>query len=90
MGAPGCGDDHGWSCSRCRFWMPEDDREKGACHRNAPSPLYPTPEPLTFERGLTGVNYSVWPLTWCEDWCGEFVAGRAVGLGPVAMRAPAG
>jgi hypothetical protein len=64
------------NCEACRFWrtLPDDDEETfGQCRRSAPSPVYRKLEDIGAEP-----SYGQWPLTYYEDWCGEFEPKPAV------------
>ncbi len=51
-------------CETCRFWnplAPDLGEDQGECRRHAPRPTTTT-EPFLF----------AWPLTYAEDFCGEW------------------
>jgi hypothetical protein len=55
------------TCSNCRFWAPNDEDEAIAeCHRHSPKAVRLDVDLLSFD--------GVWPLTYSNDWCGEFEA----------------
>lgn len=74
-------------CSGCRFWLVLGDRDgaharatgyddadgyTGACRRWPPrAPLPATGVSIS---ATDTANTSSWPITWDEDWCGEFSA----------------
>ena len=60
-----------FACGDCRFWQ-EKGREMGACCRYAP-------RALAFEDGGYTDVRGHFPETWVNEWCGEFVKGKALG-----------
>jgi len=51
------------TCSHCRFWRVDTLGDAGLCVRKAPSPSTAT---------ATRLPEAIWPLTWAENWCGEW------------------
>jgi hypothetical protein len=62
-------------CKNCRFWrksLNEKTPSVGECRRYAPSPrslLLPREGP---EEGVQSDLDAHWPVTWDDEWCGEF------------------
>ena len=63
------------NCKRCRFWLNWDteDTNLGECHR------FPPRMALVHGSGPEGASTATvrpedggWPLTYPDDWCGEF------------------
>lgn len=56
-------------CTTCRYWRNERPGPTGLCVRYAPSPV---------NRNYTGaaMNDAQWPITWSDNWCGEWEAKR--------------
>jgi hypothetical protein len=65
-------------CQMCKFWEPEPERrpEVGIydCRRHAPSPY-------EYRSGNYTDIYN-WPKTNYDDWCGDFVDFRVLGVEP--------
>ena len=54
-------------CTTCRFWRHEQPGPTGLCVRYAPAPV---------NRNHYGapLHDAMWPITWSENWCGEWEA----------------
>lgn len=81
-------------CGKCRFWDPLRDGDKtgggvfddgnydvhdngtGRCRRMPPTSSR-SELPLGAD-AMAAAGAAYWPVTWDEDWCGEFVARLGV------------
>jgi len=78
-------------CENCAFWQKpvgnQDDVERGKCRKNAP--IIPPTNMLHYRLLKASkedpveecLNQGHWPFTWPDDWCGEFQAATANGVG---------
>jgi hypothetical protein len=67
-------------CQMCKFWAVEPDRRafmsgNEDCRRHAPTPYYEN-------RGDNCWGICNWPKTNHDDWCGDFVDFRVLGIEP--------
>lgn len=59
------------SCKACAFWHSLDmattgvENDGGECRRRAPSPAAQPEDDYTSP-------YAAWPITFAEEWCGEW------------------
>ena len=60
------------NCFDCMFWDRQKhiDTEVGLCRRREPAPVQWAQ--TQDDEGNRGERDAVWPLTNCDDWCGEF------------------
>jgi hypothetical protein len=62
-------------CDSCRYWdlVDTDPSPDGECHRHAPTVMLCQ---LTGESPRDAGYHCVWPLTWADEWCGEWEPRR--------------
>lgn len=55
-------------CETCKWWDDEPDNERdGKCRRHTP-----TIEPYILEQDQFEYPWGTWPMTYADDWCGEW------------------
>jgi hypothetical protein len=85
------------SCSGCRFWqMLTEDQDGnyrvehadgvGRCRRLPPSTRRTDVQAPHTDHAMDAANSAYWPVTWDDDWCGEFVDGRPFRPAAIPMR----
>ncbi len=64
------------TCQNCRWWDQWTDHpNQGLCRVAAPASTNVTDDPEEASpRGLGWCSYPEWPVTYDNDWCGEFAA----------------
>jgi len=78
------------TCKDCKFWEPakgapvlaeNNAKEQGVCHCEPPKA---TPVVMPEVNKITGqvipriVEFTVWPITFSEGWCGKFEKAEVV------------
>lgn len=60
-------------CETCVFWKRKNDiSEAGRCRRYAPKPINWFVPDSGEEDDAEPTPEAVWPVTWNDDWCGEW------------------
>ena len=63
------------NCYDCVFWdarRGDEETEEGACRRYSPRPRFEIPDLESPENDGLGSRFVVWPVTYSDNWCGEF------------------
>lgn len=59
-------------CETCKFWQTKKELPVGRCRRYAPKPIGWIVPDKGEEHDGEPTSKAMWPLTWKDDWCGEW------------------